>query len=715
MATSTSTNAALLRSRLDRHVRYALLMAMALGYAVLFAAGIYEPALLIAVVPALALGYILFYRPQPPLFSLPVWTALTLVLVLGTFVATFLKVLFFLDALDVVLLALPLIKLFTAKSERDYLQLYALAFAQIIYGTIVNDTISFGLVLAAFLMIAMWGLILLSFKTGIGQHSNRPMLERKVETALFRRRSLAFLSLLVPAVVLITFLLFFVIPRPGSALANLSFGMKKRVSGFSDNVSLGDVGEIKLDHSTAMRVIVENPINGRPFYWRGATLDTFDGLNWSARPYKPISLSRNRGTGRFQVGSWAPGRLTKQTFFLEGIEARYLMHDDFFAWADVKAHKLYLHANGSVTLPFRDRFIQQYTVWSYPESALILHEDIIRYNTQVPETLDPRIPELAKRWAGDTTDPTEIAKLIERRLKNDFTYSLKAGLRPAARPLPRFLFETRSGHCEYFATAMVIMLRTLDIPARLVTGFQEGEYNTLEGYFLVRQADAHAWVEAYIGEQWLRFDPTPAAGWETYAQDLLSDFMQVVDLMRFRWQRYIVSYTVRDQIAVLTELDRNVQGGSPIFIKRWIKAHLGEISFGVLVVLLPFAWTYRRGLIGWLWRPGRAQQAASAKLSRRFARLAKASRRYGVRYEAHLTIEEWAARLKAAYPQSAPAIGRWVDLYEPLRYATTPATPDAFIPLDQAEQTLLAALKRERKTKRGSSPKDRTSPKTSLD
>jgi hypothetical protein len=129
--------------------------------------------------------------------------------------------------------------------------------------------------------------------------------------------------------------------------------------------------------------------------------------------------------------------------------------------------------------------------------------------------------------------------------------------RSAPASLESFLFEHKSGQCEYFASAMVLMLRSQGIPARLVTGFLGGEYNPFEGYYVVRDSNAHAWVEAYLEEQggWRIFDPTPPAGRPGAASEgWLTLARQAWDFLIFRWDRYVLTYGIYDQLRVFAGL-----------------------------------------------------------------------------------------------------------------------------------------------------------------
>ncbi len=148
------------------------------------------------------------------------------------------------------------------------------------------------------------------------------------------------------------------------------------------------------------------------------------------------------------------------------------------------------------------------TLERLPDAAPVAIPD--RY-LQLPEHLDPRIPELAQQIAGSETSPYRRALAIERYLTTHYGYTLQLPSQPPADPLADFLFHRRRGHCEYFASSMAVLLRTVGIPSRIITGFRGAQFNQLNSNYIVRASDAHSWVEAYIpGAGWTTFDPTPA-------------------------------------------------------------------------------------------------------------------------------------------------------------------------------------------------------------
>jgi hypothetical protein len=168
-----------------------------------------------------------------------------------------------------------------------------------------------------------------------------------------------------------------------------------------------------------------------------------------------------------------------------------------------------------------------------------------------------RVIELAKQLsAGAKNDGESALRLLNYLHSNKFQYSLEQPDVKDKLPLDVFLFEAHRGHCEYFASAMAVMLRTLGIPARNVTGFVGGRYNPYGGYYALRQGDAHSWVEAYLeGRGWVTYDPTPPSRSEIGPkQNLWADLQAFIDALRTRWMTSVVGYDLRTQVSMLRRL-----------------------------------------------------------------------------------------------------------------------------------------------------------------
>ncbi len=182
--------------------------------------------------------------------------------------------------------------------------------------------------------------------------------------------------------------------------------------------------------------------------------------------------------------------------------------------------------------------------------AVVLLDDL-----QLPH-LDPRIPQLAEEITADGKTNYDKAVALESYLKSHYGYTLQLSSTEPRDPLAEFLFERKQGHCEYFASSMAVMLRTLHIPARVVNGFRGGEFNDLTEQYVIRARDAHSWVEAYFpGYGWVAFDPTPAglagapSGWGRAALylDALSSF----------WREWVINYDPAHQFSLAENASRH--------------------------------------------------------------------------------------------------------------------------------------------------------------
>jgi transglutaminase-like putative cysteine protease len=188
-------------------------------------------------------------------------------------------------------------------------------------------------------------------------------------------------------------------------------------------------------------------------------------------------------------------------------------------------------------------------------SAQLLPADRVEALALPP--LDERIPRLALDMAGGAATPEDRARALERRLRRDYGYTLELLPAPVADPLATFLFARKKGHCEYFASAMAVMLRTLGVPSRVVTGFLGGVYNPMTGWQVVRASDAHSWVEAWLPRRgWVTFDPTPpdpspaSAGWFSRAG-------LVLDAADQFWQDWVVGYDFERQVTLAARMQES--------------------------------------------------------------------------------------------------------------------------------------------------------------
>jgi hypothetical protein len=183
--------------------------------------------------------------------------------------------------------------------------------------------------------------------------------------------------------------------------------------------------------------------------------------------------------------------------------------------------------------------------------------------------IDTRIWSEARQWAGDG-DAFERAYRIQQHLRHDFEYSLESSEKPLRDPLANFLFVSKRGFCEYFASAMAVMLRTLGIPARVATGFQSGYYNEVSGMYVLRASDAHVWVEAWFeGRGWVTFDPTPSAA-NSRNDGFSARLNMYFDAADSMWQQWVVAYDLGHQAALAAKFASGLRNWN----RSWTQARL---------------------------------------------------------------------------------------------------------------------------------------------
>jgi hypothetical protein len=425
---------------------------------------------------------------------------------------------------------------------------------------------------------------------------------------------------------------FFLIPRLGGGGVARGFGEGEAITGFSERVELGQVASIKKSPRVVMRIRLDRR-PPRYLRWRGIALEVYDGRAWSLltdpdRRESPSSAQERRSSegaeadARFnrdhtidqKVAEKQSSLDRRQSTISQMIVLEPLSTDTLFATQ--KAFRL----RGPIGNVSRDRSTgalssaglrgrTAYVVMSdisipteqelRADAPALSPEFIKNVYLQKPPRLDSRISQLAHEVARNAPTPFEKARAIENYLKTEFRYTLELKS-TGDDPLAEFLFETREGHCEYFATAMAIMLRTLGMPARIVNGFQMGEYNDLNGMYTVRESDAHSWVEAYFPrtDSWIEFDPTPSAGINDYTQGgLLARFRRYADAMEVFWLDYIVTLDSDEQASIMVDLQHRLLTVKDRLLvyyvgaKLWARRMLNELivdrrwSVGVLLKL----------------------------------------------------------------------------------------------------------------------------------
>jgi protein-glutamine gamma-glutamyltransferase len=442
-----------------------------------------------------------------------------------------------------------LVKLFAVVRERDKWQALVGIFFIFLaaMGTSVHPTIV--LYLVAFLVLALVLLTRFAFLhvlAGFGRED--PALARLPLRGFLLFATTVALALAVP--------LFLFLPRvraPFIMGRGGNRGMVLEAAGFSDQVTLDSIGRIRGSRQVAMRMLDERGTDSdRDMRFKAATYDLYQGGSWRRSPLRD-NLPRSRGV-RFLLSPAKPVHWAR--IWLQPLHSQSVPLPVETAAVEPRSSSLAIDEGGAVSFPFSPLEVAEYRVG-------LAREPVLAGSTPsgaADGALDlagvtPRIAALAARVMGQGT-AAERARRLENYLMGSYSYTLDFLGRSPENPIEDFLFRYRSGQCEYFASAMVLMLRSQGIPARLVTGFLGGEYNPFEGYTIVRDNNAHAWVEAYLpGEGWRIYDPTPPAGRPDESVEggwLLA--RQAWDFVLFRWDRYVLTFGLYDQIRIFGSL-----------------------------------------------------------------------------------------------------------------------------------------------------------------
>ena len=460
---------------------------------------------------------------------------------------------------------LAAVKILTARSNRDYLYMAAIAFLELLAAAVVSADSSFFGFLALDLLFAIAALTSAEIRRAMV--GSRVTARARLKGFYPRLAALAMAAAV--GILALTAGLFFLLPRTADA-ARSRFAHRIYLPGFSDRVTLGEIGEIKTSSRPVMHIRVFSAEKLGAVKWRGNTLTVFDGRRWS-NPHlaeTPITLGRGH-VALTAAGERREGRHISYDVELDSVDTDALFFAGTLQAIDIRTGELLRDTSGNLRQRGRPPEGFQYEAYSLledpPESApvawpvpVLSHEDRA-LNLQLPRALDARIPALSQVWTAGADSDLGRARTVERRLRAEYGYTLDLPRREPADPLANFLFVRRRGHCEYFASAMTVMLRTLGIPARLATGFQSGVYNPITDLWLVRASDAHSWVEAWMpGYGWTTFDPTPPDLGE-HGFGLAARLGLYLDAADTFWKEWVVSYDPTHQGTLAERVERSAR------------------------------------------------------------------------------------------------------------------------------------------------------------
>lgn len=577
-------------------------------------------------------------------------------------------------AMSLLVLGVQSVLFLLPKNHRVGWELSAIAFLELLAAAESTTEIRFALFLLLFLGLsagAMWALQAeeSAERAGIAAPRVKPGF------------AAVMLLLAMAAGISLTAVFFAVTPRIGMGHFFRRNASHAGLTGFSDEISLRDVTGVKADRRVVARIEYPAPGPGVPpetLYLRGATYAQFDGTRWS-RGHPP--LHRVPRAGRtYMLSPHGGASLASARIFLEPMD-----HSTVFVYPETVAiagnlGEIRTDGRGNYRLPagrsalrYRLRFLRagaaRESHLPAPGAAYLA----------LPPGSDA-IRNLARRVTAGAETGEEKADRALRFFRSGFRYSLT----DAASSVDEFLFRKRAGFCEHFAAGLTVLLRAAGIPARVAAGYWGGEWNDVGRYLIVRQSDAHAWTEAWLGGAWVTLDATPPQGENSPFFARTGRIGLYLDWARERWNRYVVNYSLRMQAQA-------VAGG-------WLAVHAAGVRFrarvgqaggaraaAALVLAAVAILALRRARKGFAGRRARGIDGEGSSPPRPYARLLRRLSLAGFRRSPGITVETMLRHAAGIHPAIRADAERFVSLYHHDRFG-----PHALSPGEHAEARRLA-------------------------
>lgn len=496
------------------------------------------------------------------------------------------------------------------------------------------------------------------------------------------KKQLLYSGRLLAQAIPLMLVLFIVMPRLGQLWAVPSRD-NVTSTGFSNSMSPGSMSQLIKSRELAFRVTFESrddnpaPLPApRDRYWRGLTLEYFDGFTWRQRWYQGEGI-----VGRVQRWTSTPDWDISDIENSERFRYSVILEPHNHVWLFSLMTPVWVESPQQLNAGFHeDKLLVsrrpvtnrvQYEVESvlqFKIDANKLDPASERRNKQLPEDVNPRSARLVEKWREEGKTSEQIISTALQLFNSEFTYTLNPP-RLGANSIDEFLFITRRGFCEHFASSFVYLMRLADIPARVVVGYQGGELNSVNNYFMVSQSDAHAWAEVWLPDQgWIRVDPTSAVapsriegGLESAIEEneaaqlrgrfsfaRLSLMVHYWDTLSYKWHRWVLSYDDNSQKSLFESL----LGGT----EAW---KIGLFFCGICGLLLLSYF----GLLMFI----RSPKNISAE-KRLYLRFLKKMARRGLPRKPGETPSAYAQRAVLLYPQWKSAILLITQLYSHIAY-----------------------------------------------
>ena len=575
---------------------------------------------------------------------------------------------------------LAVFHILTARTPRDYLFVKMIAFLEILAATLLSASANFFLFLGLFLLFGIAAFCSSEVRRSAARHKivHRGGLE------LFPRRLAALTGIITCGVLVMTAGLFFVLPRTAHEAFRHLVAERFHLQGFSNEVRLGQIGEMQRQDTPVMHVRFGNNRRADALKWRGSALAEFDGQRWFNSPGRGELLTVHNGLIKLapSVERRQTGTQIAYEVLLSGVAADALFFAGDPELLQIPVPAIYRTPTSGYRLAYRTGEQILYNAYSFLKDdsgdrnmlPVVQRETYLRL-----PAIDPRIRDLASESALSARTNRERASMIEEFLRRRYSYTLDLPSEKQADPIAHFLFDRRKGHCEYFASSMALMLRTLQIPSRVVTGFQSGVFNPISGWELIRASDAHSWVEAWIdGAGWVTYDPTPTAA--RASQPGIWDRAKLyADAAEMFWNEWVLNYDLDRQLRFVTRVEGSNRTWNFNLLERWksitfdwklwLKWMVAVGSFlAAITLLVPMlrAWWTRRGQRLRISR-GDVKQSDGVVL---YCRMLAILERRGVPKPIWFTPAEFARSVPAG--KDADLVGQFTNSYHELRYGGRP-------------------------------------------
>lgn len=459
----------------------------------------------------------------------------------------------------------------------------------------------------------------------------------------------------------IMLILFILVPRIPGPLWGIAKEQNGGVTGLSDTMSPGQISDLISSNEVAFRVNFTDQIPlQQNLYWRGPVMVNFDGNTWH----------RQRSTRLQAVSVSQQARITEYTITLEPHGKHWLFALDRPA---INLPETILTRDLQMISKTPVNELRRYTMQSVSNITFGLEEpaEYLFSASNYDPQFNPRTYELGSRWADQyASDEEIISAALTMFRQQKFVYTLQPPLL-GQNPSDEFLFETRRGFCEHYASSFALLMRAAGIPARIVTGYQGGEINAVGNYLIVRQSDAHAWVEVWLEDKgWVRFDPTAAvspdrieSGLEQAIPDevpifrigtrsaLIGQILYNWDSFQHSWNEWVLRYDHRKQANFLKKLGVGIQ--------TW-----GDMVIAMVICLVAVTLGY--GLIAWY----RERPPGLPEYEKIANRLFRKLKRLGYTRIPSEHIFEFLHRLQQDHRFSDPELNEIFDIYNRIKYAS---------------------------------------------